>query len=169
MLERKLAGAKVEPSQNPTSFVQRPWHSYTFEKTERTTNEAPESITGVIDIQSQIIVKQGLKADAVVELKVLRARVWGFANVSTSNATVSVPDIEATFYELSADATALGGARSNQRDIGTLNMPAKCGYDYPINDSKQVSPVGTQSVVQVIASDQGTNVTTRVHVLYRAS
>jgi len=165
-LERRLTGHKTVPATNPTAFVQLPWNSWTFERLETTTANLQGINITVSDILAQIRSRVLLDANADIRIKVQSAQIWCTAS------TLVYPDLEATFYELVGESTSTNQyPRSTQRDKGTLNMPARCGYNYPSADKREVlgAPESGLIVSTGVATDTGSNLTFRVHVLWQSS
>jgi len=170
-MERRLTGYKTTPSENPTAFVQLPWNSFTFERTNVTVADfATETVT-VNDILVQLAAKCGLAATpptvAIVRVKVQSAQVW-----CTVASTLLQPDIQVAFFELSGEATPTAQQpRSTQRDLGTLNKPARCGYSFPSADKREIISEAA-TLLKVVSTDavtSGSAITTRVQVLWQSS
>jgi len=170
-MERRMTGYKTVPANNPPAFVQLPWNSFTYEKTQTAGQAGAAQITTVNDILVQIAAKVCLSTEpptvANVRVKVQSCQVW-----CTVADTLLHPDMEVTFYELSGESSAnQQQPRSTQRDLGTLNMPAKCGYTYPIADSREIiaDDLTLLKVAKAQAIQAGSVLTTRVHVLWQSS
>lgn len=169
-LRRELMGHPIVPAPNPQMYVQRPWNSWTFQRTDFTTAAFEAVGVTVKDIQDQIrgrcnINPEGATGDGnQISLRILTAHVWVTA------ASLILPDMETTFFELNPNDTAQS-IRYTQRDVGTLNMPAKCGYAYPLNDSKEVFDSNDEAlnVVATTPAAIGSQVTHRIQVLWRSS
>lgn len=171
-LEKRLTGYKTIPQDNPPAFVQLPWNSFTFEVTQ--TGDAP-GITQIITIGTiltQIATKCGLSIEppnvANVRVKVQSAQVW-----CTVAATLLQPDMEVKFYELSGEPIAANQqARSIQRDLGTLNKPAKVGYVFPNADKREIIGTDDVAALKVLSAEAvagGSRLTSRVQVLWQSS
>lgn len=165
-LERRLTGHKTSPSDNPTSFVQLPWNGWTFERTD-VTDAAFESVTiSVSDIRQQITVALGLEIGASdLRIKVHSAQTW-----CTVTSTLLHPDISTKFYELVAVSTDQY-PRETARDLGTLNKPAKIGYNFPSADRREImgSAQDAHKIVETTAVTAGSAITTRVQVLWQST
>lgn len=162
------------PRVEPPAFVQTPWNDYTFESTEVTT-----SAFEAVEIKSDDIVAQlrarlallpspiGATDGARVTIKVERVQVWG-----TVAETLVQPDISVFVFELSEATSVQQAVRFTGRDLGTLNRPAKVGYQFPINDSRDILGGGATRINKTIVATQvvaiGTAVTTRVKILYKS-
>lgn len=164
-LERRLTGHKTTPALNPPAFVQRPWNSWTFEQLDTTTTDLQGSTVTVATILAQIRARLALTEQSDIRIKVQSSQVW-----CTASGLV-YPDLEATFYELSGEVAAEQFPRSTQRDKGTLNAPARCGYSYPSADRRDIlgTPNAALSVVTGVATEAGSNITFRVQVLWQTS
>lgn len=166
-LERRMTGHRTVPANNPPAFVERPWNSWTFERLETTTTQLQGISITVNDIITQIRSKCAIAAENnQILIKIQSAQIWCTAS------TLIVPDISVTFYELSGETISTEqNQRSTQRDKGTLNMPAKCGYVFPTTDRKDI--LGTARagllVCNAIGTDVGSNITFRVQVLWQSS
>lgn len=170
-LERRLTGFKTTPQDNPPAFVQLPWNSFTYERTDTISDIAsPSSTVTVNDVLVQLAARCALAADppnvANVRVKVQGCQVW-----MTVGSTLLVPDMEVKFFELSGESAASQQVRSTQRDLGTLNKPAKAGYQYPSADKREIiAEEGTQlKIVETTAAEAGGNITSRVQVLWQSS
>lgn len=166
MLERRLTGHKTVPATNPPAFVQLPWNSWTFERTDITTSDLQGFNITVGDVLTQIRSRLQLTDVADIRIKVQSSQIW-----CTASGLV-FPDLEATFYELTGETTStLQYPRSSQRDKGTLNMPARCGYMYPNSDKREVvgSPEAQLIIANGVATTLGSNITFRVQVLWQSS
>jgi hypothetical protein len=162
--ERRVTGAVRVPTADPGSFVERPWNSWTFEQTVVTAADLERSLTTASDIVTQLRARCGLSGE--VHFKVSRADIWG----TSGGPAFVVPDVKAEFYEISNNTSTVAAVRSVQRDKGTLHVPARLGYSYPMNDTKEI--ITTDDVSHLIcraqATTSGTHITTRVHVLYKS-
>ena len=170
-MERRMTGYKTVPANNPPAFVQLPWNTFTYEKTQTAGQALAAQVTTVQDILVQIAAKIALATEpptvANVRVKVQSAQVW-----CTVADQLIHPDMEVAFYELSGESSATTQQpRSTQRDLGTLNMPAKCGYTYPIADQREIvaDDLTLLKVVKATAVQAGSVLTTRVHVLWQSS
>lgn len=165
-LEHRVNGYRVVPAPHPTTFVERPWNSWTFEKSAQTTEGALSLVTRINDVITQIRSKCAIaESGNNILLKVLSASGWVTA------AGLIYPDLQAVFYELSSASTSGQAIRSQQRDKGTLNMPAKAGYVYPMSDQKEIlsNDDANTDIFTCIAGAADSIVTARVHVLWQSS
>jgi len=169
-LEHKLSGRKTVPQDNPPAYVSVPWNNFTYEKTQEAGQAGAVQSTTVQSIFAQIVARCGVSDTepniADVRCKVLSCQVWG-----TVGGTLLVPELKAEFFELSGESVTSQRPRSTQRDIGTLNKPAKAGYVYPMQDQREIVAGENVNVrvADVTAVYQGMNLTTRVQVLWQAS
>lgn len=166
-LKHQMSGFKFTPAEHPKTFVEAPWNSWTFERTAVTTSTALGLEIAVKDIQDQIRTKCAISETGnQLLIKVQSAVGWVTA------ASLVYPDITAVYYELSSVSPAgKQSIRSRQRDKGTLNMPAKAGYSYPMSDQKEI--LGNDDVATVIAGfiadTAGSIITARVSVLWQST
>lgn len=162
-LTNRMMGHSFTPSMEPTAFVQKPWNSWTFERTDTTTAQLEAVLVTVGNIITQIQGRNGLSTDNKIVLKIQDAVIWCTA------AGLIQPDIECTFYELNEKTVLPQQPRSIQRDLGTLNRPAKCGYRFPLADSKEIifEDEAALLVTSAVAVAEGSLVTTRLHVLWQ--
>lgn len=159
----RMMGHRYVPAVDPPTFVQRPWNSWTYEKTETTTGEFEGVGITVADITGQIQGRNGLTVDNKIVIKIVDAAIWCTA------ASLIQPDLEAKFYELNEKTVSPQQPRSIQRDLGTLNRPAKCGYVWPVADSKEIIYSAENALLVMVGTpvDIGSKVTLRVHVLWQ--
>lgn len=168
--QHRDAGKKLVPALRPPQIVRLPWNSYTFSATYATVSSQTINITiGVI--RNQIAQRMGITGTAgQISLKVNSAYAWN----TSVGPNFSQPSLEGLFWELSTDSGGSYSVRSEQYDHGTLNIPARVGYLYPLTDRKEVhTPANDQHlaarfVVPASASGSG-NVTVRVHVLWNSA
>jgi len=162
-LNHRMMGRAFIPTIDPGTFVQKPWNSWTFERTDFTTGAFEGVFVTVEDIMNQILGKNKVPSGGKVVIKIQRSALWCTA------ASLIQPDVEAKFYELNEKTVAPQQPRSIQRDVGTLNRPAKCGYVYPMADSKEIlySAEGALVVCVGTPADIGSKLTTRVNVLWQ--
>lgn len=166
MLERRLTGHKTVPALNPPAFVQLPWNSWTFERLETTNTDLQGVSITVGDVLTQIRSRLLLQDGADIRIKVHSAQIWCTA------AGLIYPDLESAFYELSGETSAVTQQpRSTQRDKGTLNMPARCGYQYPSSDKREILDVNSSGLIIMngIATSSGSDLTFRCQVLWQSS
>lgn len=169
-LRQEVTGCKMRCQANPPAYVQRPWNSWTFQRTDVTTatfETVTISVGSIIDqIRGRCNINTTGSGDIgnQISLRIQMAQVWVTA------AGLILPDLEVQFFELNPN-DASQQIRYTQRDVGTLNMPAKCGYRYPMNDTKEVLSDGdsTLSVVATAAEAIGSEITHRIKVLWRSS
>lgn len=166
-LERRMTGHKTVPANNPPAYVQRPWNSWTFERLDTTTQDLQGINITVQDVIDNIRAKCAIAASGnQILIKVMSAQIWCTAS------SLVYPDLDAAFYELAGESTSTEqNERSTQRDKGTLNMPAKCGYVYPTSDRKDIlgTARGGLIICNGIATNSGSNLTLRVQVLWQSS
>lgn len=170
-LERRLTGHKTVPANNPPAFVQKPWNSWTFERTEITSADLQGYSITVGDIIDQIRARCNIAAvnNGVANqilIKIQSSQIWCTAS------GLILPDMDASFYELAGEKLpTTQNVRSAQRDKGTLNMPAKVGYMYPSNDKKDIfGPAESQLLIcDAIGTETGSNLIFRVQVLWQSS
>jgi len=169
-LEHKLNGRKTIPQDNPPAYVALPWNSFTYEKTQEAGQANAVQSTTVQDVLAQVVARCGL-ADAPprvadVRVKILSCQTWG-----TVGSTLLVPEILSEFFELSGETVTTQRPRSSQRDIGTLNKPAKAGYVFPVQDQREIVADDNVAlrVADVTAVYQGMNLTTRIQILWQSS
>jgi hypothetical protein len=163
-LRRQICGGKRVPTPIPPTFVQRPWNSWTYERAAKSTVADQPNLTTVEDILVQLKSKFGLDSSVSnIVVKIQSASVW-----CTVGATLVLPDLDCSFFELS-DTLSTQAVRSQQRDKGTLNMPARCGYTFPMVDQKEVITEAEKAliVLNAVPSSVGSDVTSRVHILWQ--
>jgi hypothetical protein len=163
-------GHKVVPALRPPQIVRLPWNSYTFSATYATSAGAGDVTVTVGNIRGQINSLMGLTgAPGRISLKVQKAYAWNTA-VGPSFAQ---PSLQGLFWELRTDSSGSYSVRSEQYDHGSLNIPARTGYVFPLTDRKEVHTSDNDShVVAKFTVPSGApngNVTVRVHVLWNCA
>jgi len=161
--EMRMMGCKTRPPQIPRTFVQYPWNSWTYESVFTTTDSIDSFSVTVEQLTADLTGKLGLSNDDGLRLKIQHAQVWCTAS------SLVYPSIQADFYEINGNQANNASVRSTQIDKGTLNVPARAGYMYPVSDSKDVLNGGdTQlNVVAAKADATGSTLTFRVHLLWQ--
>jgi hypothetical protein len=109
-------------------------------------------------------------APGSIALKVNSCYCWNTAVGSS----LAQPSLEGLFWELNTDSGGSYSVRSEQYDHGTLNIPARTGYLWPLTDRKEVHTSANDShVVASFVVPAGTNgngnVTVRVQVLWNSA
>jgi hypothetical protein len=109
----------------------------------------------------------GIGSASNIALKVSSAYAW---NTSIGPEFVQ-PSMESLFWELSTDSGGAYQVRSEQYDHGTLNIPARGGYLFPLADRKEVhtSLNDGHAVARFVTPAVSSNVTVRCHVLWNAA
>jgi hypothetical protein len=163
------SGCKVVPALRPPQIVRLPWNSYTFSATYSTATATTITIT-IGNIRQQIISRMGLAgATGSISLKVQSCAAW---NTSVGPG-FGQPSLEGLFWELNTDSGGSYSVRSEQYDHGTLNIPARVGYIYPLTDRKEVHTSANDSHVVarfvVPAGGDTGNVTVRTHILWNSA
>jgi len=166
---KRDAGKKLVPALRPPQIVRLPWNSFTFSATYSTQSSA-EITVSIGSIRSQIISQMGLTgAPGIISMKVNSAYAW-----NTAAGGLAQPSLQGLFWELQTDSGGSYSVRSEQYDHGTLNVPARVGYLYPLTDRKEVHTVQNDShVVAKFTVPSGSlpngNVTVRVQVLWNCA
>jgi len=169
-LRREMTGHAIVPASNPPQYIQRPWNNWTFQRTDFTTADFEVVAITVGDIIDQIRARCNINTQGSsgtgnqISIRISVAQAWVTAS------SLIQPDMETLFFELNPnDVNAQ--VRYTQRDVGTLNMPAKCGYHFPYMDSKEVLASNDRNVkvMNVTAAANGSKVTTRVQCVWRSS
>merc|ERR1712001_17380 len=169
--ERRDAGHKVVPSLRPPQIVRLPWNSFTFSATYSTVSSNDITVN-VASIRQQIISLMGLSgAPGKIAIKIQSASVWNTA----IGPTFAQPSMQGLFWELIPVSTGeTYNVRSEQYDHGTLNIPARVGYFWPLADRKEIHNADTDShvVLKVTVPSGGDghgNVTVRIHILWNCA
>merc|ERR1712096_349778 len=163
-------GHKIVPSVRPPQFVRLPWNSYIFSATYATAPDSNIIRITVGTIRAQIISRMGLTGTpGVISMKVQTAQAWN----TSIGPSFAQPSLESLFFELSTDSGGSYSVRSEQYDHGTLNIPARGGYLYPLTDRKEVHTSTNDShVVATFTVPSGAlpngNVTVRAHILWKS-
>lgn len=167
--QSRNAGCKVVPALRPPQIVRLPWNSLTFSATYSTASTSTITIT-VGNLRQKIISLMGLAGSpGLISLKVQSASAWNTA----VGPNFAQPSLEGLFWELATDSGGSYSVRSEQYDHGTLNIPARVGYVYPLTDRKEVHTASNDSHVvakfTVPAGGNNGNVTVRVHILWNCA
>lgn len=164
-LKHDINGHKTTPSVAPHAFVQLPWNSWTYEATIEATEDFEFINTTVASVCAQIRLRLSLESTADIRIKVQSAQVWCTAS------SLIFPDLECFFYELNGESNQ-NIARYHGRDKGTLNLPARVGYSYPIVDKREIireSNSGSKKILTARPTATDSNVTIRIQLLWQAS
>jgi len=162
--QRQMRGGKLVPGNNPPAFVQRPWNSWTYDRT----RDLKYGVT-VGDVINDIREKCNISATGpdgnnIISIKIQTAMIW-----TTSN--LGHPIVQAEFYELSAHDNTLPiqDPRATLIDQGTFAEPAKIGFMWPESDTARVftDQNATLKILQIGGDSLGEN-TTRVKVLWKS-
>lgn len=168
--QQRDAGKKLVPALRPPQIVRLPWNSYTFSAT-YATNSATNIDISIGAIRQQIVSRMGFTGfSGSISLKVNSCYAWNTA----VGGSFAQPSMEGLFWELNTDSGGSYSVRSEQYDHGTLNVPARVGYLYPLTDRKEVhtssndAHVIAKLVVPATAGGNG-NITVRVNVLWNCA
>jgi hypothetical protein len=150
--------------------VRLPWNSFTFSATYATSPTLNSIQITIGSIRSQIISRMGLStAPGVISIKVSAVQAWNTA----IGPVFAQPSLESLFYELSTDSGGSYSVRSEQYDHGTLNIPARGGYLFPLTDRKEVhTSLNDSHVVATFVTPPGAssgNVTVCVSLLWNVA
>lgn len=161
---RHDAGQGFTPSQLPPDFVRVPWNSFTFS----TTINGSDAFAGITvkTIRDTIIGICGISNTAIVQLKVERARVWNISRGGTNG--FSMPNLYTRFYELTTSTSNQSAVRTLRNDHGTLNLPAKAGYVWPLRDRTEVLSSNEEHDVMAFKAPTGTSIVVMINCLWRS-
>jgi len=165
-LRHDIQGHEIVPPADPTSFVELPWNSWTFERTATSAvADQGDSIT-VADILAQLKARVGLSSTAVTRIKVQSARMW----CTSAGQGFPHPDMRSSYYEINGQ-TQSATVRKLLRDIGTLNVPAKTGYQYPIDDRKEILTSADSAVLVCggVVVEINSRLTIRIQLLWQST
>jgi len=166
---KRDAGKKLVPAMRPPQIVRLPWNSFTFSAT-YATDSASEITVSIGSIRQQIISLMGLTGSpGVISMKINSAYAW-----NTAAGGLAQPSLQGLFWELQTDSGGSYSVRSEQYDHGTLNVPARVGYLYPLTDRKEVHTASNDSHVVAkftvpSSSLPNGNVTVRIQVLWNCA
>lgn len=166
-INRRMTGHRLVPRGDPPAFVQRPWNQWTFERS-NDAEEAAEDTISTGDVIGQIVANCGLDTTAQVEIKCLNAYSWYSINVDGGSASRPILDTE--YYEGSISSSGVSAVRLDARDVGTLTGFARTGYEWPINEQRNIFVKGatdTPLVRNLCVTGPG-QLTVRIHVLWRS-
>jgi len=167
-LKVQTNGTQFTPAPNPPGFTEIPWNHWTFNQTYE---DAEELTIRVGDIINQIRNRLNIAPDGItgtgniIKIRVLDVQGWCAARVQSQ----AIPDLKMRVFELNPGDVLT--ARITERDTGTLNMPAKLGYKFPVNDSKQILSDADAAIIiaKLSISGQGLCTTQRCHVLWKST
>jgi len=165
-LKHRISGREVKPSADPHAFVVRPWNSYTYEATVNVVDAATEQQTTLSLITQRIRANMGISSAATLEFKIQKAYVWATAQ----GPDFKRPGVDVRFCEISSNGSGNPSVRSQQQDIGTLNIPAHLGYEWPSTDTKEIlreSQEVDPLILRCSVSLAPTLLTQRLHLLWR--
>jgi len=166
--ERHDRGQLITPSPFPPNFTVFPWNSYTYSVTYNVVSATTESIT-TTEIKTRLRATMGLESDAIITMKIERCRVW---NISTGSSTTGpnfvMPNITVRYFELSGGTSQPRSLRHEVRDHGTLDMPAKSGYVWPLRDRSEVLSNSENITIASIDGYAGTKCVVMVNLLWRS-
>lgn len=158
-LSRKIAS-------NPPSYVKLPWYKFTFETTYPQGDQLNIPVnTTVANVIDQIKTRLLFANDTSIRIKVSNAMVW---NTCTSN--LGIPDIQTTFQQL-APGGVVSYPRAQLDDSGTLNMPAKMMFKWPITDKTTILDFtndGAKTIVATRGKTPGSRITVRINVWFQS-
>jgi hypothetical protein len=163
-LKNSVNGTKTTPAAIPRGFVQLPWNSWTYERSESTNGDFVDVFVTIANIATQLRGRIGLAESGELRIKIQSAQIW-----ATVADTLVQPDLFARFYEINNESSN-APPRLEKRDLGTLNMPAKAGYIYPASDKREIirpTDSGSVRVCSGQAAASGTTVTLRVQILWQ--
>ena len=159
-LNNQLRGTKFVPPPVPRPFTAVPWNTLTVEIEQEVTSGTLALNLSVSDIMTKVQEISGV----AVKIKVSRAEVWCTAT------NLSYPTLKTVFYDLDQiPAGTPAEPRSQQSDRGTLNMPARSGFLWPMSDQKLVLGADETDFKVLDASGVGTGsvLLVRVHVVWQ--
>lgn len=162
---RHDAGQGFTPSLLPPDFVRVPWNSFTFSSTV-SGSDAFSAVT-VKTIRDTIIGICGISNTAIVQLKIERARVWNISRGGTGG--FSMPNLYTRFYELTTSTSNQSAFRTFRNDHGTLDLPAKAGYLWPLRDRTEVLSSNEDHDVMSFKAPSGTSVVVMINCLWRST
>jgi len=161
--ERQDRGQTFTPSLMPPSFARVPWNSFTFSATYA--GGATINITSAT-IRDYCRSLCGISNTATVAIKVEKARIWNIATGGTDG--FSMPNIAASFYELTLNNSNVQNVRQLESDHGTLNMPARVAYIWPIGDRSEILSNAESLTVLTTYGATGSSVVIMINFLWRS-
>jgi len=149
-------------SNNPSPFVKLPWYKFTYENDLIPTAGQITKET-IADIIFQIRQRLEFKDDAKIRIKISNAKVWSTAGA----ASLAVPQIVCSYYNLSTLQVS-EYPRAQLRDSGTLNMPAKTSFKWPVTDKTTILD-DTQATREVVAvsNANSNNLAVRINLWFQ--
>jgi len=163
---RRDQGHKIVPALRPPQIVRLPWNSFTFSATYSTSTSSDITVS-IQSIVAQITSLMGFTgASGKIAIKVQSCAAW----CTSVGPAFAQPSMQGLFWELIPVSTGeTYNVRSEQYDHGTLNVPARVGFQFPLADRKEIHSGSTGSHVVAkftVPSNSNLNVTVRCHVLW---
>ncbi len=163
--QRRATNFSRKIASNPSTFVRLPWYRFTFESQQKEVTS--EIIVQVQEIITQIKNRLQYSDEAKIRIKLQNAKVWVTA-AGGSTGDLSIPELTASFYPVTTlEVTPYPRAQLN--DSGTLNVPARAAFKWPVTDKMTIvdtAGAGTRNVV-VARTNTNVNVNIRVNVLFK--
>ena len=150
---------------NPSTFVRLPWYRFTYELQQK--EITAEIVVRVEEIITQIRNRLQFAPEAKIRIKLSNAKVWVTA-AGGSTGDLSIPELTASFYPVTTLEVS-PYPRAQLNDSGTLNMPAKAAFKWPITDKMTIvdsAGAGTRNVV-IARTNTNVNVNIRVNVWFQ--
>jgi hypothetical protein len=160
-----MKGHEMKFAADPTAFVELPWNSFTYDQTVTTgTDDQSVAVTSAAII-AFMRPRLGLSETANLRIKVQTTKFWATAR----GPRFARPELRGQFYELAGQSSP-PLLRSVIRDAGTMNQPARVGYEYPITDRKEVlNSAQNYQIAEAECKNSGTDVNFRVALLWQSS
>jgi len=167
-LKVQTNGTKFTPAHNPPGYTEIPWNHWTFQRTYQDANELEITVG---DIITQIRNRLNISPDGITEtgniikIRILDVQAWCTAKIQSQ----AIPVMKMRVFELNPGDILT--ARITESDVGTLSTPAKLGYKFPVNDSKQILSDADAAikVAKLYIEADGLITTQRCHVLWKST
>lgn len=132
-LRNEMLGYSFTPAEDPSTIAERPYNQIVLEFTNLDTSGQPSTNVQQIKVEDVLSkLNSVVGVGTGVRFKVRRAAAYATA----VGPSFLKPTIRFSAYELRQASSAT--ARINLSDSGDLNCPARAGYHWPINDTKEV-------------------------------
>lgn len=157
----------------PTPFIKRPWYYWTYDLTQEVTVDNTGVAIKASDVLLKLRTELQIDPSASLRFKVLKASTWAMS----AERGVVQPNCESRYYDLNPSPTGVPSEplrqfpRSTQRDIGSYSVAAGTSYVFPPLDQREIltdtNPQNDTIITDTIAVSAGTNVTTRIHIMWQ--
>lgn len=144
-LETDVKGRAYKPGPDPPSYPTRAWVPITVELQHVCTGDSTGTNIAVSAVIAEIKARYAVTGQ--VACRIHKAAVWAIS----AGPSFPKPGLEADFYEID-NQTSSAIARRRTRDIGTIQMPARAGFIYPMVDQREIATATEENKLIVAAT-----------------